>query len=441
MQIDSLTRENNHVHYRVLDDAGDEIRQVDRELTDRELRVLGREHKPVEEVVANTEGVEIVARQSRETASSSVVVHAFEPHDHPPVLIDHTHHEIKDTEDYLAKRIADAESFISRVQETLRGHGHEVGAHEHPDKPLAPHEHPHSHEGLETSLTSLQGLVTRLSSDFALATAERDNTAILARLMSVEGEVNTIEGIVKAHQHPHEHVEFTTIRGEVAAGLRAQNGELQSLNSRLSSHGHPLPEHDHPHEHKDLKDGLERIESRAIEAMNQGTEIVEKLATVDSRHVHQDDRDAVTNLAKALGDAERRLARHDHPHTHDDVVERFAKLDEKLGGHVHDYAEKTHEHPHKHEEIAHLDALLTLFGGELEAIRQRLDRIERAGYLTEIPPHAHGEYLTNVPAHDHPQYSEELETYKKAEKESREWHVISREETGGKTRLIVEEVR
>ena len=388
-----------------------------------------------------TEGVE-VAKRPREESTRSVVVHAFEPHEHPylTTLPVHTHEEIKGTEDHLARRINENAAFIQSVQETLRAHGHEVQAHEHPDKPMPVHEHPHGHNDLSRALESLQGLTTKLSADLATVTVERDNTAILARLMAVEGEARTIAGILTSHTHDHEHPDLAAAIKDEGTHRRA---DINSLENRIESHGHgayAMHIHEHPHVHSDLKAGIERVEAKALEVMVQGTEIVAKLATVDSTHHHADTEAVVTKLTQDLGTAERQLARHEHPHEHAKTDERIAKLDEKLGGHAHDYADKVHEHAHAHEEIAHLDALYTILEGEFHHIRGRLNRIERAGYLTSIPVHTHGEYLTEIPVHEHPRYDEALTAHIEAAKTSVNLRVLSKEETAGKSRIIAEVV-
>lgn len=441
MQIDGLTRNNNHVHYVVLDDTGLEVKQVDRDLSVREIRLIGVGKRSIERVVAETEGADLVARQPREKAASSVVVHAFEPHEHPYLssVPDHTHDEIKATEDYLVKRVKDAETFITEVQEKFRGHGHVFEAHGHPDKPLQVHDHAHVHDDYSGAIAKLHGLIDGLALDLRTVAGEHSHTQIQTRLMAVESEARTMQGLMLSHTHDHSHADLD---GRIIDEVAHRKADINSLESRIESHGHGAyasKEHDHEHDHAELKEGLRKVETKALEVMMQGAKLVEQVSQVDASHVHQDDRDAVTKLTQALGTLEREQARHGHPHEHTDVVERFAKLDEKLAGHSHAF--EPHEHsPHAHEQIAHLDALITGIEGKLVGLGNRIDKLEREGFLKEIPAHTHEGYLVTIPEHEHPEYDEKLQGHIAQARTRINLQVLSEQEVTGKKRLITEVV-
>src|SRR5688572_20808099 len=115
MQITDLTRDANHVHYRVIDDAGQELRQVDRSLSDEELRRITRSHKSVITVIAETEGV--IVSKPTETLTvphRDIVIDPNQTHTHPEfdeflrAVPDHPHLEV----DHLTARLADLDAYI-----------------------------------------------------------------------------------------------------------------------------------------------------------------------------------------------------------------------------------------------------------------------------------------------------------------------------------------
>lgn len=169
--------------------------------------------------------------------------------------------------------------------------------------------------------------------------------------------------------------------------------------SDVAEHAHPEYEHGHEHTHNDLESLLSNLAQKdagladALEALGRLLEAHRHPAAV---HPHPDLEAQLDALTTALGRSVKHEHHHEHPpHSHEDLAERLGKIEQRLN--LLSLEIKSHPHPfikHEHDDKPH---------GHHELAQALADHI------------AESDRRTNA-------------------------RILSREEVGGKTRLILEEI-
>lgn len=305
-----------------------------------------REHKPLEDVIAEHEGAEITSVvASAEVVASGVEIPAhyhreylseLPGHDHPLPEHEHqhTHPRAIESEALLHRDIDTLDQFAHQVQESLRSHSHEP----------APHEHPHAHTEMLEAQSRLQDSVTGLAFQVGEATRSHSHGEIQTGLAEVRALAESTRAEFASHGHTHQHPEFgrmLTLEIEERIADRA--------------HSHELTAHSHKHDHGP--------ELAALEA-RLGKQIGES-AGAPAAHAHTDYEAGLRGSDAALADFRQRLAAHAHPHVHEDFLAEVVAVKQAFAS-------------HRHEE----------FSAALEQLTRRIS-VQEAHVHAEAAAHSH----------------------------------------------------
>ncbi|MGD9827086.1 MAG: hypothetical protein AB7E70_20400 [Hyphomicrobiaceae bacterium] len=239
MRIDLAERDGTHLRYFLYDDAGNELRQVNRDCA-REIEIASKQKRSLADVLLERESGERTKKQRRT---------ALAPDRAAPVATNHTHEEF----------------------------GWPVAEHEHPDLAPREHEHPHSHDEIgdvDTKVTLLSNHVgetfKRLQGNldghghFELARLNHGHPDLDAHLIQLDRLLRALQA-APAPEHTHPELVTLSVLQALVDRVTALEAETRALHGLLNGHGHPLPEHTHEgiaHDHPSLQRALdEHIEA------------------------------------------------------------------------------------------------------------------------------------------------------------------------------------
>lgn len=233
MRIELVSRDDPMARYVVYDDAGVELKQVSRDVSE-EIAAARKRRKPLLDVLAEVENITRPTKGMIESLSAAA-----------PVALttdEHTHVEFGDF---------------------LRG----MPDHEHG---LEQHNHPHNHDAL-TAMAHLFGAHEQGQHDDLieirkqLGTHGHDEKAEIVHehgglTQRVENAETLLTGLrdrpVPTHDHPHQHDEFEAYEAQIKALWTA----ILEMKRLVEGHTHVWPVHVHDlakHEHAEYSDALD----------------------------------------------------------------------------------------------------------------------------------------------------------------------------------------
>ena len=439
MQLIIRSQEGDNVAYDILDEQGLVVRSIQRDVSAERAQARAS-HRSLADVLADSEAAEVMPQPVAKAASvkpapqpvapapigmeveqePAVAPHSHElqEHEHP-----HTHDDILGSLSRHWDAVAGVRDLVAEARsgllESIETHTHpdhdhselttQLAAHARMIKNASEHSHPHSHELVEHTHPDHEHpyAVKDHSHDaFALQNHSHSDIPVHGhgatdlRLEELESIADKWRGWEVADAAPHEHnYAPATHEHEVTPHRHAS---LEGLKDELATLGERVTQHGHPHDHADSAERTARLEKRLEEVAN------------------------------------RPLQTHDHAlplHSHELEAHTHSPLESAIG--VLRQEVEQHGHPHEHEGVATAAFVQSLIG-RVDALAATIDGLKR-----ELAAHSHpaASHIHEPVAHDHPELKLVLSDHIEAVARRATWRVLSEQEVGGNTRLVVEEVK
>lgn len=394
----------NDEMFAVIDDNGVQVGQKPipdalKSLPDFKLRAALRE-------LEQMPPVEVAAPLPPTEAPVQVAYHVhpehLPAHGHP--LLEHSHDYLSELPPHEHGRALDSEAIVNRgiakLEVAVERIDREASRHSHP---LETHSHPHSHEDVLKTIAGVSETVAEISRGHS-------HSEIFVAIGNAETAISAVDAKIGTHSHPqaplpaHSHPEL-----DAAFKLEAE--------ARIAGDAAPreVPAHQHPHNHAAETEALkEQVKAEALALVNStlskasfgSTEEVQAIKEGLARHQHPHVHEDFLNEVKAVRDKFSEFARHGH----DDVSAALENANRRLTiqeAHVHDEV-PAHSHSEVaglREEVADLRATVInlgrLISEQATQIAAMSDRITNSGIdqiaalqnaVTSLQPK--GEYVT-----------------------------------------------